>query len=239
MLSNLLRFSVIAVAALFCAATSYVYDEVVEITPLPGESAVDVDQIPTLTLTARVEPGDAEVTLVRAADGSAVAGEVVQERGDDGYFRLRYVPAAPLAAATDYRLVVAGGLDGFYYYDPITNESIAFGGDDQPNRLEVPFSTRSAPAVRHTRRYDGHAHLYLSFSQDMDPQSFTPETVRVFLDGPEEAPLTIAYDGGPAHLLDITMRRVDFADAVVLFDGVVAMDGTVMPPETVDIAPPQ
>ena len=236
MLRNLLRFSAVATGAFFCLATSIVYDTVEEITPLPGETGVSVDEIPTVRTFTELDLAGAQVSVLREDDQVAVAGEVVQDADDDGYPRVRFVPAAPLDADTDYRFIVENALDGYGYYDPITAEFLTFGTTNSPNRLEVPFSTRSEPQVRHTRRYDGHAHLYLSFTQDMDPDTLSADTITVALDGIEEPPLAFVYEGGPAHRLKITMRRVDFyAIDVIIRDGVLGSDGTQMQPQTLEV----
>lgn len=239
MLRNLLVIWLIAGAVAVTAGCDYLYLEVVEVTPLPGESAVSVDQNPTLVLTAELELDRSTWSLTREADGSAVPGRVVQDRAEGRQVAVRFVPDAPLEPATDYRLVVEGGLDGYFFLDPISNRTVGFDAVGAASRFEVPFTTRSAPAVRHTRRYAGHAHLYLSFSQDMNPRTFSPDSVRVQLDGVAAEPLTLDYEGGPAHLLKVTMRRVDFTDAAVSFVGVEAMDGAAMSPEIVEIAAPR
>jgi len=238
MLRQLLGFSAFTAAALLGLADCIVLDEVSSITPLPGETGVAVDEIPTVSTTTTLDLDRAVVSLVRADDEAPVGGRVISVRDDDGYHLLRFVPEPALEADTDYRFLVSNALHGYAYLDPITNTATTFGVT-APDSLEVEFTTESAPRVRHTQRFNGHAHLYLSFSQEMNPNTFTADTVRVFLDRVEEQPYSIVYDGGPAHILDISARRVDFSDASVSFDGVEAADGTVMRPATVEIAPPR
>lgn len=181
MLRTISRAVLLATAAFLSLATSMVYDEVASVTPLPGETGVSVDEIPTLRTTNQLDLSRANVTLIREADQAEVLGEVVHDTGDDGYWNLSFVPDAPLDADTDYRLMVAGALEGYFYLDPVTNQTTNFGAglDD---RLEIPFSTASDPRVRHSARYAGHSHIYLSFSQDMDPQTLIGSTIEVYLD---------------------------------------------------------
>jgi len=238
MLRQLLGFSAFAAAALLGLGDCIVYDEVSSVTPLPGETGVAVDEIPTVSTTTTLDLDRAVVSLVRASDEAPIGGRVITVRDEEGYHLLRFVPEPSLEVDTDYLFTVTDALRGYAYADPITNTATTFGVT-APDSLEIAFTTASEPRVRHTERYNGHAHIYLSFSQEMNPNTFTADTVHLLLDGAAEQPYAIEYDGGPAHMLDISARRVDFADASVAFDGAEAADGTVMQPVTVEIAPPR
>lgn len=233
MVPSIQRVALVAAVGLSLSAC-VIFDTVESAEPLAGETGVAVDVRPTIRSTTRVPVETGDVRLVREADSSIVPGNVAQHKADDGYQWLQFVPAEPLEPDTEYRWLVEDALAGYSYYDPVSREARYFGSTPQTG-LNATFTTASDPRFRYSKRYAGHAHIYLSFSQAMNADTLGDDTLAVALDGQSEDPLRYEYDEEfGAHNLRITMRRVDFNDAeVTARPGLVAADGVEMAPQSI------
>jgi hypothetical protein len=93
------------------------------------------------------------------------------------------------------------------------------------------FATYSDPRVRSAGPAGGTLQRFrISFSQDMDPETLTANTLRVFDDG-AETPAVISWEGGARHELELALGYTPKSGShlvVLLGEGIAAADGTPM-----------
>lgn len=207
--------------------------------PMPGETAVPVDTYPSVWIgnfvvqPVRIVDGEEvlilpDLRLFRAADDVALPGVVKQL----GAF-VHFIPDAPLAEDTDYRLEV-DLVDAWRWREPVYSAP----ADRTPEgRIAIAFSTRSRPAVVRAHwsgglgTEDNPYGLYVMFSQPMDD---SVETATILVDGQEYGAYGYYEEGrteydyfGRQHMLYLYVPHdIDLGRARLLLRTKLAADGT-------------
>ncbi len=170
-MTRFLRVLPLAAAAFFSLATSMAGPWVdVTITPLDGETNVPAEVRIRLEVFQDPADEDFEIQIQLIGDaGEILFTQVEDEAGID------IIPAAPLGPG-DYRIEVE------------TKVGDVFAST---------FATYSDPRVRSAGPAGGTLQRFrISFSQDMDPETLTANTLRVFDDG-AETPAVISWKAAP------------------------------------------
>ena len=207
---QLLAVALLALGALLSVATSSSPPAIDATNPSLGASSVDPNQAFEVSFERPVDPSsitDSSARLRREADGAVIPARIELTEGNQ---RLRLLPDSPLQNSTDYALELE--LDTITSSDGDTYVGLRYDSTltevwETEGLLRIPFTTRSELTVARAFRGE-EQELLVYFSEAIDPQTLTPETIQLF-DGDQVVPVDFRYHAPEQRLRLLVLRPLD------------------------------